>query len=514
MEHASSRSILADLVDLSIQMDLDAAMDPGDLHGRDRNIGRKLSHLAKKPQSQIRYWLWQVMDSKQQSFPGNNAVKTLRLITLTLLFLGAVVGWIAALGVFAYNGAQPVNVVNVLAVFVGLQFLLLLMSVIVALPRNLLRFIPGARSLQDLLSVLSPGRLATAITRFLSPRSRLALEAALGHQKVRHIIYGQVRKWLVLQLSQVFAVAFNVGALMCCLYLVTISDLAFGWSTTLEFQTESFHWAMQLLAWPWRDWLVGAVPSVDLIEITRFYRLHKGILPNAMKLGAQDAAMLGQWWQFLLMAIIFYGLLPRLLTLTFARWRFKVALKKSLIHVPGAQQVLDRMNHAVVETGAVEPEAKMVLIPETIPSTDRDSFAGAAGYLINWAGINIDQRQLESALQQAMSVKINHALHAGGKNSIEQDQRVIEELRTAADELIMIVAVKSWEPPILDFLDFLEDLRAALGPERLITVIPILLNHTRDLVPADPHDLDVWRKKLQSLGDPRLIFHPLSFRAD
>jgi hypothetical protein len=514
MEHASLRSILADLVDLSVQMDLDAAMDPGDLHYRDRNIGRKLSYLAGKPQRQLRHWLWQVTEGKQQSFPGENAVKTLRLITLILLFLGAAAGWVTALGVFAYNGTQPVNVVNVLAVFVGIQFLLLLMSAIIALPQNLLRFMPGARPLQDLLSALSPGRLASAITRFLSPEYRLALEAALGRQKTRHIVYGQVRKWLILQLSQVFAVAFNLGALMSCFYLVTVSDLAFGWSTTLEFQTESFHWLIQQLAWPWRDWLGRAVPSLDLIEVTRFYRLNKGILPNAIKLGAKDAAMLGQWWQFLLMAIIFYGLLPRLLTLAFARWRFKAALKKALIHVPGAQQTLDRMNHAVIETGAVEPEASIVLVPETIQSVNGNNFAGTKGYLINWAGINTDESRLESALQRAMAVKINHAMHAGGKSSIEQDQRIIEELRTAIDEPAIIIAVKSWEPPLLDFLDFLEALRTALGPERLITIIPISLNHKHDLAPADPNNLDVWRKKLQSLGDPRLVFHPLNFKAD
>jgi hypothetical protein len=512
MEHTSPRSILADLVDLSVQMDLDAAMDPGDLRHRDRDIGRELKHLAGKPQSQLRHWLWRVTKGKQQSFPGNRAIKIIRLITLILFFLGATAGWITALGVFAYDGTQPVNVVNVLAVFVGLQILLLLASAIIALPRNLLRFIPGARPLQDLFSVLSPGRLVSIITRFLPPEHRLALEAALGRQKAHHIIYGRVRKWLILQLSQVFAVAFNLGALMSCLYLVTLSDLAFGWSTTLEFEAERFHWLVQQLAWPWRDWLEGAVPSLELINTSRFYRLNEGILPNAIKL--EDVSMLGEWWPFLFLGIIFYGLLPRLVTLAFAHWRLKTVLDSAFIHAPSALQVLDRMNHAVVETGAVEPEARAGLIPEAIQSVYSDNFAGAKGYLINWAGVNTDESHLGNALRRAMAVEINHVLHAGGKNSIEQDQRIIDELRTVPDEPAIIVVVKSWEPPILDFLDFLESLRAALGPERLITIIPVSLSHKHELIPADPSDLDIWRKKLQSLGDPRVIFHPLSFEAN
>ncbi|QBQ56333.1 DUF2868 domain-containing protein [Nitrosococcus wardiae] len=512
MEHASHRSILADLVDLSMQMDLDAAMDPGELRHRDRHIGRELRHLENKPRSQLRHWLWRVTEGKRE-LPGDNAARILRLITLTLFFLGVIAGWVTVLGVFAYDGTQPVNVVSVLAVFVGLQLLLLLMSAIIALPRNLLRFIPGARLLQDLFGVLSPGRLAPVIVRFLSPDYRLALEAALGHQKARHITYGQLRKWLILQLSQVFAVAFNLGALMSCLYLVTISDLAFGWSTTLEFQTERFQWLMQQLAWPWRDWLGGAVPSVELIEVTRFYRLNGGMLPNGVKLVTKDLVALGQWWEFLFMCIIFYGLLPRLFTLAFAHWRFNAALNSALIHAPGATQVLDRMNHAVVETAAVEPEARVVPVLEAIQPFHSESFAGAKGYLVNWARINMDERRLEDALRLAMAVNISHVLHAGGKNPIEQDQRIIEELRTVGGEVAIIITVKSWEPPLLDFLDFLEALRTALGPQRLITVIPLALNYERDLVAAEPNDLEIWRKKLQGLGDPQLDFRPLNFEA-
>ncbi|ADJ27769.1 DUF2868 domain-containing protein [Nitrosococcus watsonii] len=513
MEQATHhRSILADLVDFSAQMDLDATMESGDLRHRDRSIGRELEHLVNKPRSQLRQWLWRVAEDKQ-NLPGNNAVKTLRLITLVLFFLGITAGWITALGVFAYDGTQPVNVVNVLAVFVGLQILLLLMSAIMALPQNILRFIPGARSLQDLFGVLSPGRLAPTIARFLSPDYRLAFEAILGRQKAHHITYGRVKKWLILQLSQVFAVAFNVGALFSCLYLVTISDLAFGWSTTLAFQAEKFHWWVQQLAWPWRDWLGSAVPSANLIEVTRFYRLDEGILPNAMKLEPKDASTLGQWWQFLLLAIIFYGLLPRLFTLAFARWRLNIALNNAFIHAPGATQVLDRMNHAMVETTAVEPEARAVPMPEVVSSFHTENFAGVKGYLVNWAGINLAENQLENALRVAMAVKIDQVLHAGGKSPIEQDQRVIGKLQASEDTMAIVVAVKSWEPPLLDLLDFLEALRSALGPQRLITVIPLALNHKGNLVSADSSDLDIWRKKLQSLGDPQLDFRPLNFEA-
>lgn len=508
-KNVSDRPILADLVDLSVQVDLDAGSNPADLRRRDRAIGQELAHLAGKPWRQLQQWLRKVNPDKPAQ-AGDTAVKMLRRMVLILFLLGLLVGWGASLGIFSYNGTRPVNVVNVLAAFVGVQLLLLLLTVIIVLPSNLLRLLPGARQVQDFIGQLSPGRLVPIAVRYLPAEYRLSLGAALGRQKANHIAYGRAQKWLILQFSQIFAIAFNIGALACCLYLVTVSDLAFSWSTTLRVDSQSFHWFITQLAWPWRDWLPSAVPSIDIISDTRYFRFNKGMLPNATG-SPINVAALGQWWQFLLMAIACYGLLPRLCMFALTQWRLNAALKTALVHAPGALQILDRMNHAIVETSSAEPEVRMkststVATPLPLHSLDRNR---RNAYLINWAGINVDKEQFNNVCSRAIGVMVERMLYAGRMSPIDEDQQTINEVSNAATNSAILVAVKSWEPPLLDFMDFLDSLRAALGPERLITVAPIMLNHEREFISADPRDLEVWKKRLQSRGDSRMDFLPL-----
>lgn len=504
--------MLADLVDLSVQVDLDAGLNPAELRRRDRAIGQKLGHLSDKPRCQLRQWLRQITKN-QPVLAGDDAVKTLRRVAVILFLLGLLVGWGAALGIFSYNGTKPVNVVNVLAVFVGGELVLLLLTAILALPRDLLQWIPGAHTLQDLIGLLSPGRLVSVIARYLPVEHRLALEAAMGRQKIGHIAYGQVRKWLILQFSQIFAIAFNVGALSCCLYLVTVSDLAFGWSTTLEVNSQSFHWLITQLAWPWRGWIPSAVPSLEVIDATRYYRLHQGMLPNATGSMTTDLAALGQWWQFLLTAIAFYGLLPRVVVFALSRWRLDAALKTALVHAPGALQILDRMNHALVETVASEPEARMKAAPASAEPFPARGLDKPDVILVNWAGINADEERFNELLRTTLGARIQRMLYAGRIRPAGEDEATIAGISEATDNPAILVAVKAWEPPLLDFMDFLDDLRKAVGSERLITIAPVMLDHERNFIPADPRDLSVWKKRLQSRGDARIDVFPLCAEA-
>ncbi|CAB1276509.1 DUF2868 domain-containing protein [Candidatus Nitrosacidococcus tergens] len=507
-------SVLTDLVNLKAQIDTDSSLDLGSIRQRDRNIGKKLFYLKNKPQQQLRHWLWAIQADFSKNLPGDRISKIFRLAIFILFFLGIWIGWATSSSVLAYDGTQPVNIFNVLLVFVGLQLFLLLMSTILMLPPKLLRLLPGALAFQEMLSLFSPGKLVPIAAKLLLSEQRQVLEGILGEQKINHVLYGQARKWLILQTSQIFAVGFNLGILANCLYLVITSDLAFGWSTTLNLSTESFYQIVQKLAFPWHLWIKEAVPSFDLVEVTKYYRLHKGILPNAIKLDPKDVALLGQWWQFLFMAVSAYGLLPRLGMLVFTYKQAQLALDNALIRIPGTQQILDRMNHAVIETTADTSDTEVGWLPEIIPSINRGHFSeiNKEGYLINWSSIDVDEQQFKQVLHQALALDIKHIISGGGKNTIDQDQSIIEELKNTATQLAIIIVVKAWEPPLLDFLDFLEMLRADIGSERQITVIPIALNTDQKLTPADDKDLDIWGRKLQSLGDPKLVCYSLNFK--
>ena len=42
-----------------------------------------------------------------------------------------------------------------------------------------------------------------------------------------------------------------IGVLLAAFYLISFSDLAFAWSTTLNLDAETFHSMLNTLSWPW-----------------------------------------------------------------------------------------------------------------------------------------------------------------------------------------------------------------------------------------------------------------------
>ena len=102
--------------------------------------------------------------------------------------------------------------------------------------------------------------------------------------------------------SQTAAVAFNVAALVTAIMLVTFSDLAFGWSTTLDADPAAVTRVVQRIAWPWAALVPPAVPSAELVEQSQFFRLEG----SARRRSAPRA--LGAWWPFTILALVTYGL--------------------------------------------------------------------------------------------------------------------------------------------------------------------------------------------------------------
>ena len=173
----------------------------------------------------------------------------------------------------------------------------------------------------------NPGCLAGRVAGLFSPHSRQGLEVIWDPGNA--MVMAPAARWLFSFWSQLFSVWFNIGVLAAVSYLISFSDLAFAWSTTLNLDSAGFHRALQALSWPWHSVLPDAVPSPELIEISRYYRLEDGSL-GASGAAPARAAQLGGWWPFLLAAIVCYGLLPRLLTLLVSWLRFRHHLSKAL----------------------------------------------------------------------------------------------------------------------------------------------------------------------------------------
>ncbi len=175
----NSQPSLGDLMDLSRQLGRDAEASGASLRHRDREIGRELAALEAHPVTQLLGWLQRVRD-RIDDLRGDKVNTVYRLGLLVLAVAGLLAGWGTAAVVFRYDGTHPVNVIHVVVVFVLVQLVTLVFFGLGLLPPAVTRFMPGMRTVQESLGLLSPGRLQHLFARYLPQAYRDTATALLG----------------------------------------------------------------------------------------------------------------------------------------------------------------------------------------------------------------------------------------------------------------------------------------------------------------------------------------------
>ncbi len=179
-----------------------------------------------------------------------------------------------------------INVVLFLAVLLGGQWLVLVLAMAGWLLRG--RAAEGFSSVQALV-----GKLAR---RFSGNRDEAWWENLMaGGGSPRAAVL-----WRIARLVQAAGVFFNIGILTGLAGLVLVKHVGFFWETTTEMAMFSLLEKLShFLSLPWSAWWPGAVPNPDDIKAACWLPGHE--LPSAPAV----------WWEFLLMAVFFWGLIPR-----------------------------------------------------------------------------------------------------------------------------------------------------------------------------------------------------------
>jgi hypothetical protein len=480
---------LARVVDLAAALDADARTDPDALRGRDRALGRELAARAGDATARVTAWL----DARRAPGPstGERALAAQRVLRTLLAGAGAVLGAATAFAVFAYDGGRPVNVMHVLAVFAALPIALLGATIVLALPESWRARVPGLAALQDVLRVASPGRWQPALRRLLLPVQREALDAAVGFARRHQRLYGDAQKWALLVGSQLFAVSFYAAALAAAALLVVFSDLAFGWSTTLTSEAATLHGVVSRLAAPWAHWLPEAVPGLPLVERTQYFRGTGGF--------AGAAPESTEWWPFLLLCMACYGLAPRLVLLAFALLRQRAAMRRVFAGMPGAADLRDRLDSQWIATaGEGREPARGAAAEVAHPSAPRPPRVRA----VRWSGLAIAEGDAAALVRRALGSELA-GVGDGGAGSGTSDAALVAALAAAPDPPALLV--KAWEPPLAEFVDWLGELREALGDRAPIFVVPVAESADGALELADGRDARIWRRRLDAAGDPWLF---------
>jgi hypothetical protein len=402
--------------------------------------------------------------------------------------VGAIAGGLLAAAALRYDGSAPVNVLTAFAILVGLQLVALVLTLALMPPG---RF--GLGAVQRSLVALNPAAIAAALFRRLG-RMPAGIERLFAWHGGRSSA-NRFAKWQLVYWSQLAAVGLNLGILATAFALISVTDLAFGWSTTLDLDAADVAVATAAVAAPWAAWLPQAVPSEELIASSQFFRLAEIAAPQ------REATAFTGWWPFLLASIIAYGLLPRLVLLVVAAQRLRASTCKLLLEDARVTALLDRMSSPSVELGARETEATRVE-PQVRFAPRAEHVAGEQGgtaIAIVWS--DAMAADAAAAFTQALfaAAPASVPFAAGGAATLEDDRATIDSVVRAGPRRIAVFT-RAYEPPLLDFLDFVKRLRARVGTHTSIVVVPT--PDAADGIKAE--HVDTWRRTLARLGDAHL----------
>ncbi len=429
-----------------------------------------LSHvlLKNKPMNQLMVWVEEHKQQLKRPLLSEGFSAYLYSISLTLSIVGFVLGFFSGVALLNYNGHAPVNVIYFMAMVIALPLLTMTLT--------LFSMIKAHQS-RSVLIHLSPSYWMEKIVALL-PRK---VQENLENLKLNPLL----ANWIVIKRSQSIALFFSLGLLVALLLMVATKDIAFAWSTTLHVTPEAFHSFLHTLAFAWRSWFPSAVPSLELIEQSQYFRLGDGLSKEMIS----HASKLGDWWKFLAFATLFYAIILRFFMLLLATLGWHMAVKKSLFSLEGVGTLLRDMNEPIISTHAQEEEVTHATSKEgvlqTINTLD-SSYDVAQG----WA---MSEEQLQ-VLNDAMGVITPLAFDVGGSNTLKEDAEIIHKSHGE-----VLLYVKAWEPPTMDFMDYLEAL-----VKQVDRVIVVPVGTEEQGYKADEKMIQIWIKKLAQIGSHKV----------
>jgi hypothetical protein len=486
---------VADLVDLEAQLARDGGVPDRQLAARDGAIAAAQGLGGRAPREAVAAWLAALRASAADRLdPGTRVESALRWARLVLVALGLALGWGAMTALVGLSGRNPVNVWSYLLAFVFTQLILFLFTVGVALSLARRRRPSPPGPVQELLAGLV-GRLAGHAFR---SRPRAEEWRALLHRlEARRHLYARLEAWTLLGLGQAFGVAFNLAAVAALLRLVVFTDVAFSWSTTLAaLDAPRFHAVVSWLAAPWGRAFPEALPSLQVVEATRYWHLD-GRYDGSLAGQALQPLLAGAWWPFLLAATVAYGLLPRLAMLLLSGWRRRRALAAMPPGDALTQAVLRRLGIGAGTDGAP-------------PRGGPGAAAGPLAWdLVAWRDAPMD-REAEVAVSARLGRPAARVLAAGGGGPGEA-ARLLAGGGGGARGLALLA--EGHEPPDKATLRFLREAREVLGERAPVQVLLVEPSGGR-LRPASEPQLRWWRAALAALQDAYLGVEPLDLRPE
>ncbi len=354
-------------------------------------------------------------------------------VTSALFFTGFLVGVIIGAGALSGDELGRVNLLFFLFLFALVPILSLVVSAILLLTKK-------------------NGIASLIITSPLWPK-------ALALHSVQQELIGSKRNWLFLQ-SQIMVLAFAFGGLVVFVALLLGTDVNFVWRSTL-LDAQALQPVLQAIALPWLFWS-DAQPTLDLLELSRNSRIT-----------TDGSGYSASWWKFAIAAQITYNLIPRIVLLLIAAWRYRQdAVANSVENLVNS---MAKARHFSADTPPPLAE-----IAYTTPSEYQ---------LANWA--DAPDFCLSFITKSFGSAKTKLSLNP---------LTATTTLAQTTTQTSLVVIVKSWEPPLAE----LQDVLKAIANDETNFILPLDWNETQ-VVPTQTSHLTEWRRFAATLINWKIL---------
>ena len=496
---------LSEIINIEYQLYIDARSDPALVRNRDREIGKTYYGPEADRVSLFRFWLKGMED--KHSYPGQSIDSALTFLRYLVFFFFMFSGATTCAGILSYNGSRPVNIVNFIAVFAGIEMLLYLFFVLNVLPGKIHNKIPFIGDFYRFAGFIFSKIIGTVSNHLFKNKTEFIsqLTGTFYRARSRHMVYHNIERWTLFSLTQLAGFAFSIGALAACSYLITFSDLAFAWNTTLDVSPVFFHRIVSVISIPWAFLFEKLVPTIDLVESTRYFRLsgsYSGLHGSALTAGG--------WWPFLICILVFYGLIPRFLLLMLSRIFLLRAQRKVPFLSAEFDSLYRRLTYPIfsTRTDSVQHE-KEITAKQKSRNPEGLSFKAEACYLIVWGECDIPEAEIKKIVEARFRWNILETGYAGMLDNL-RDEETLRRFKDRNDDRPILILAESWEAPGKAMEHFLRRLRINEKDNRGIIIGLVNQDAEKHIISPSRIDWQNWQDAVARLNDPFICIEPVA----
>ncbi|MCD4721578.1 MAG: DUF2868 domain-containing protein [Desulfobacula sp.] len=525
---------LKDIIDLDYLISMDDALDSGeDIQSRAIK-DRKIYHQCNSRSQTLKILLFSWLAFRKEEFFQNTDKKGLTLLpgrifsslytwmVYGMIFSGGIAGISLVYSFLAYHGTRPINVAIFIALFIVLQVMLILFTLMLLVRRGMGAKNSEKRFRYSIVHTLVSSLFFDVLPKILKrvnwtifKKSLDTLEYTSSLIRMKNREYRDLFFWPFFILTSVFAFSFSACALGGTFFRVVVSDMAFGWQSTLMTSSTRVYDIVLFIARPW-SWFISESfthPSLDQIEGSRI------ILKDGISvLATQD---LISWWPFICLGILFYAVIPRGILIIAGVLAQRRALRNFSFDRPRFRQLIVRMQSPVLDIDANETPVDQVPVNQSMERNliflhDREiketpGFKPDADILSQNALILAAKNVYSEKIIQKLIQGIEQHLFLDVKEMIgisfdyEDDADAVHQINVSdADQVILVHEV--WQPPIRGLLHYITQIKAAMPEGK-----PLWILLTRDAgqknLAVDNNDVnyDVWKKAIFKLENSEIV---------